>query len=539
MDASKLVVGDVVLLEVGHRVPADLRIVETNALEVDSSLLTGKYQPVRVTSEPVSEYVSYYNAPNIVFLGSTVAQGKGRGLVIATGNMPTLGAVSVALMDKTGILTMNKSHVAGVLMAQDVETDDEETKQFDGGLIADHESREKILAASFNIAALCNEANTAVEELASPRDDSAGRYSTIAGKSIDRGLLSWASQHIDMEELAAGRDIKIIIPFTHENMFSVAVVASRTKPGEAVVMAKGAPERVLAMCNSCVLGGCMRELTRDFRVDLQRMFDAEAEQGKRVVALAQCGPVNENETLHNLKDVNPNRGPSCLTFISVVALADPPREGARNMVEQLRGAGILVAMVTGDSVASATAVAHREGIYADTTTPVHTLNTLHGSLSPKPGDSRSIVITGEEVEQMSEVEWNYVFRHTEMVFARASIDHKLTIVKEFQKRGHIVSVTGDGVNDSAALHGADVGIATNGGSDVAREVAEVVLLRDDILAIPKAVKEGRLLFDNLQKAVLFALAGDCWSVLIPLLLAFCLGLPNPMTVFHMERSLAL
>eukprot|EP01034_Spumella_vulgaris_P037239 gene37239-45950_t len=282
----------------------------------------------------------------------------------APGNMPTLGAVSVALIDKTGIMTLNKSEVYGVLTAADVEIDadhEDEVKQTEE-LVCNVSHKNQILDKSYLIATLCNEANGAVEEMQHIDAVTSISYSTIAGKSIDRGLLMWSGQHINVEELIASRHIKMVIPFTHHHMFSVALVSVRDTPGEAVIMAKGAPERVLSMCSHCMIDGSTRVLTREFRIDLQRMIDAEAERGSRVVALAQSDPLDEVIALRDLKEINPSQGPSNLTFVSVVALADPPREG------------VIVALITGDSLASATSVAKREGIYADNAHPVHTLN---------------------------------------------------------------------------------------------------------------------------------------------------------------------
>ena len=145
----------------------------------------------------------------------------------------------------------------------------------------------------------------------------------------------------------------------------------------------------------------------------------------------------------------------------------------------------------------------------------------------------AVLVEGKDIEMLTRNGWDFVFAHSEMVFSRTTPDQKLQIVKESQRRGHRVGVTGDGVNDAPALKCADVGIAMNAGSDAAKDASAIVLLHNDFAATAHAVREGRLIFINLRKAIAYQIAGGGWSELLPVLATFFLGMPQPLSSFLM------
>eukprot|EP01034_Spumella_vulgaris_P045073 gene45073-56108_t len=340
--------------------------------------------------------------------------GRHQVLTKTPGNMLTLGAVSVALMDKTGVLTQNKAEVYRVLTAMDiVETDQSTNEAFIGG-------RNDALQATYHIAALCNESHTQDPRPVDDTQIELGRVNeseVIGSTSVDRGLLMWAREHINVDELRAGREVKTIIPFSGECFLSVSSVTLSKQPDKMVLMAKGAPEAVLPLCSHYMCAGHLKVLSDAFKGKLLKLINLEAERGSRIVIMTQSSESRNTIVENPNKETDPL---SDLVFVSAVAISDPPRDGAREMVAEIRSAGILVSMMTGDLVATATAVANSEKVFTGGRYPVHTLNTLHGSLISNTYGHLSIVVTGDDVDQMSDVEWDYVFQHPEVVFARTS-----------------------------------------------------------------------------------------------------------------------
>jgi sodium/potassium-transporting ATPase subunit alpha len=195
-------------------------------------------------------------------------------------------------------------------------------------------------------------------------------------------------------------------------------------------------------------------------------------------------------------------------------------------------------MVTGDAAATAQAIAEQVGILSGNIQP-HYFSTdfvenqdievgaVYGRLV------HGIVVVGNDLVTITAEGWDFIYSHSEMVFARTTPEQKLQIVKQGQLRGHIVGVTGDGVNDSPALKAADVGIAMNSGSDVAKDAASIVLLNDNFEAIVHGMEEGRLIFANLRKVIGYQIAAGCWSEVLPVLATFFFGIPQPLSSFLM------
>jgi len=292
---------------------------------------------------------------------------------------------------------------------------------------------------------------------------------------------------IDVEEKKYPRTD--LIPFESEHRFMATLHHSHT--GDGFIFLKGAPERVLTMCT--------RQLTADGDQPLDSAYwlsriEEVAEQGQRVLAIAVKGVPGEQIEL-NLHDVENN-----LILLGLFGLIDPPREEAIEAVSICEKAGIRVKMITGDHGATARAIARQ----------LNLVNT-------------DDVLTGQELELMSEDELRQCVLAVD-VYARVNPEHKLLLVRLLQEQGLIVAMTGDGVNDAPALKRADVGTAMGyNGTEAAKEAAEMVLADDNFASITHAVEEGRTVYDNLKKAILFILptnGGEALIILAAILLGF-------------------
>ena len=236
-----------------------------------------------------------------------------------------------------------------------------------------------------------------------------------------------------------------------------------------------------------------------------------------------------------------------LTLVGLVAIIDPPRPEIPEVIKTLRGAGIRIFMVTGDFALTAQAIARECGII---TNPNHVVSDA-AALSREQGEemslkgdgtapvhdlvglSRSIVVTGPDLMTLNDAQWDQlVSGYTEVVFARTTPEQKLRIVRELQARGHIVGMTGDGVNDAPALRAADIGIAMGGGSDIAIEAADMVLL-ESFSSIVEALRFGRVMFDNLKKTIAYLLPAGSFSEFWPVMTNLALGIPQILSSFLM------
>jgi len=583
INAEEVVPGDVVWLESGNRVPADIRLLSAHGLEVDESLLTGESLPVHKdpawTGEPETAVADRLN---MAHAGSVVTRGRAKGVVVATGTSTSVGqvaqdvlggeagkppllvrmerftnviaiviliaaavigtlgftlggytptemflfavalavsaipeglpvAMTVALAvattrmarrgvivrrltaveglgsctfvatDKTGTLTCNELTVQQVRLASGEQYDvTGEGFAPQGQVLAngkpviaeDHASLLHLVRASI----LCNEADL------HHRD---GEW-VWRGDAVDIALLSLG------EKLNQGREASLDqfrqvneIPFEPEQQFAATFHAA---DGETVVFAKGAPERILAMCDT--------QLDSHSRERAEQMAVRMAKEGFRVLAIAE-GRLGSSL---GADEIPPE--PANLRFLGLVGMIDPLRPGAREAVETCHQAGITVSMVTGDHQVTALAIARD-------------LDLAH--------DEKE-VITGAELVDKSPEELAALAARIR-VFARVAPHQKLQIVKASQEAGHFVAVTGDGVNDAPALRTANIGVAMGrSGTDVAREASEMVITDDNFATIVAGVEEGRVAYDNIRK-VIYLLISTGAAELVLMAMAVATGMP--------------
>ncbi|WP_225336325.1 cation-translocating P-type ATPase [Halomicrobium urmianum] len=585
--AEDVVPGDVVLLESGYRVPADVRLTATHDLEVDESPLTGESEAVLKDEDwEASGDVPLGDRRNMVHAGTNVTRGRGRGVVVATGAETTVGqlaedvtaveggqpplvmrmerftrAIGVAVIvaaaitailgvvihqydavemflfavalavsaipeglpvgmtvalgvasrrmadvgvivrrlvaveglgsctmiatDKTGTLTANELTARQLRLADGTTYDvtgegyDPDGAVLRDGVQTDAGSDDR-LARLARAAILCNEGTL------SRRD---GEW-TWRGDPTDVALLALGRKLGRTREGALAEYPQVEeIPFESEQRFSATFHRADDR---TAVFVKGAPERVVAMCD---------ETTTDASLaDLEAETEAMAREGYRVLAVAEGTLDGE------LDPEAPPPEPTGLTFLGFVGLIDPLRSGVRTAIATARRAGITVTMITGDHPETALAIARDLG------------------LAERPDE----VVTGVEIADRSTDDVRELLGTTH-VFARVSPEQKLDIVKAARDAGHYVAVTGDGVNDAPALRQANVGIAMGQmGTDVARDAAELVISDDNFATIVSGIEQGRIAYDNVRKIVYLLVSTGAAEVVL-VLLAIVAGMPLPLT----------
>lgn len=592
IQAELLVPGDVVLLQSGDRVPADIRLFRVKGFEVQESALTGESLPVEKQVEPVSEGSVIGDHRCMAYSGTLVTHGQGRGVVVATGaqtelghissmvagvesvttpllrqiaqfgrwltvgililaavnfafgvwvhaypmsemflasvslavaaipeglpailtitlaigvqrmaarsaiirSLPaveTLGAVNVICSDKTGTLTRNEMTVRTIATG-DCMFELEGTGYDPHGAISisSRETSSQELAVLTEVmrgAILCNDASLELNN-----NDYVVHGDPMEGALLIAGLKAG----LDIEEETKQFPRTDLIPFESEHRFMATLHHSHI--GDGFIFLKGAPEQVLEMCTyQKSVGGADQPIDTGFWLDRIEMMAAK---GQRVLAIAfKPAPTS----MVDLKFSDVDEG---LILLGMFGLIDPPRSEAIEAIRACERAGIRVKMITGDHGETARAIAEQLEL-----------------------KNSKDVLTGRELEQMSED----VLRQRVMeidVYARVNPEHKLLLVKLMQEQGLIVAMTGDGVNDAPALKRADVGTAMgHGGTEAAKEAAEMVLADDNFATIAAAVEEGRTVYDNIRKAILFILPTNGGEALV-ILAAVILGLQQlPLT----------
>jgi Ca2+-transporting ATPase len=585
--SEQLVPGDIVLLASGAKVPADIRLLSTVEMRVDESLLTGESVPAEKIPDAIEEAnLTPGDQRNIAFMGTVVVNGRGMGVVVETGEktvlgsiaheireaestraplqekfahfsnriglyvlaasvvlfalgiaigeavkemfmtvvavavaaipeglpvvltialavgvqrmagrnailrrlpaVETLGSTTVICTDKTGTLTKNEMTVKvvydGARAYELTGTGYDPAGEILHEWIPKAENERDHLAMCFRVGLLCNESSLYV-------DDGAWR---VNGDPTEGALIvSAAKAGLVAEEEKRKYSQIAIIPFESERGY----MATLHRYGdEKYIFVKGSPEKVLELCITCMETDGLRT------EEILRVSDRFASEGMRVLAMAyKKAPEGLAELRH--EDVQ-----SDLTLAGIQAMIDPPREEAVEAVKGCRRAGIRVIMITGDHPTTALAIAKMVGI-----------DTNGGR-----------VISGREIEQMTDQDlFDRVIKVS--VYARVAPHHKLRIVRQLMDHGEIVAVTGDGVNDAPALRAAHLGVAMGRkGTDVAKEASDMVVTDDNFAAIFHAVREGRIVFENIRKVVFFLIPTGV-AALGSIIGCLLLGIPIPYT----------
>lgn len=584
LPAEQLVVGDIVFLQSGDKVPADLRLLSTKNLQVQEASLTGESLPVEKTTNPVNEDTVLADRTAMVFSSTLVAQGQGKGVVVATANdteighintlladvemlvtpllrqiaefghlltkviiiiagltllfgiwvhdnswsemfiaavglavaaipeglpaimtitlaigvqrmvkrqaiirllpaVETLGAVTVICSDKTGTLTRNEMTATNIVTASGgiVNVTGEGYDPHGEFLSSDKAvqfQQHPVLTELLRSAILCNDAVLKEHDgdWVTHGDPTEAALLTVGMKAgLNLGGEADAWSRIDT------------IPFESQHQFMATL--HHDHQGHFIAYVKGAPERIFAMCD----WQRMREQDTAFDSSYwHNQMDELAKRGQRVLAIA-CKPFDQQLFELNFSDVEHG-----LCLLGLVGMIDPPREEATAAIKECQSAGIKVKMITGDHAKTAMAIAGEIGI-----------------------GRNERVLTGQQLEIMTDTELRTCVNDVD-VFARASPEHKLRLVVALQANGHVVAMTGDGVNDAPALKRADVGTAMGiNGTEVAKDAAEMVLVDDNFATIVDAVEEGRTVYDNLRKALLFILptnGGEAFIIITAILL---------------------
>lgn len=572
IDATELVPGDLVELEAGNILPADLRLTELASFKVDESALTGESQPVDKRLVPLHETgLPLGDRLNLGYKGTIATYGRARGLVVATGMQTELGKIAALLSGESGKTPLQKrlarfgQHLAWVVLAicaiifvagwlrgeapltmlltavslavaaipealpavvtislalgaarmvrqnalirrlPAVETLGSVTyicSDKTGTLTQNRMQVDCIWAAGENRPGLLGDDAAPWRELGLAMalcndavDDADGK---LSGDPTETALLEAAqAAGFNPGELQRTWPRLAELPFDSER----ARMSTLHREGDTVLMlVKGAPERVLALCGDQLGGNGTTVLDR---IALHNEAEQLAAQGLRVLAFAL-------KRLPRVPDaLDAATLETDLTFIGLAGLIDPPRPEAADAVAACKAAGIIPVMITGDHPATARAIASRLGIVGD----------------------GGKVLTGSKLAQLSLAEFE---REVESVrvYARINPEQKIKIVQALQDKGEFVAMTGDGVNDAPALKQADIGVAMGkGGTDVAREAAHMTLLDDNFATIVHAVSEGRRIFDNIRKFVKYTMtsnSGEIWTIF----LAPFLGLPIPLLPIH-------
>ncbi len=558
--AKELVPGDIVVLDTGDYIPADLRIIEAVNLKSQESSLTGESVPVEKTTEKIEEKeVGIGDRINMLFSSSLVTYGRGKGIVVETGmttevgkiagmldnteeqitplqeklnklgktlgivaiaicvvifmigliqgkepihmfmtavslavaaipeglvavstivlaigvqkmvkknaivkRLPaveTLGSSTVICSDKTGTLTKNQMTVERIFINGN-------TKDVEQYKDSNDLDLEKLVLANM----LCNDTKIAND-------------GTLTGDPTETALVDMGFK-LDFEPSIYDEMPRIgEVPFDSDRKLMTTI---NEVNGKYIVYTKGGVDELLARCNSYLLNGEIKQDLDNYSKIVRQKNEEMAKEALRVLSCAY------KELDHKPTDEEMTNIENDLIFVGMVGMIDPPREEAKKAVEKCKTAGIKTVMITGDHKITAAAIAKKLGIL----------------------ENEDEAITGTDLENMSDEELEKNVRHYS-VYARVSPEHKVRIVRAWQKNGEIVAMTGDGVNDSPALKQANIGCAMGiVGTDVAKEAADVILTDDNFATIVSAVEEGRRIYDNILKVIQFLLSSNVGEIVV-------------------------
>eukprot|EP01022_Parablepharisma_sp_SALTPOND_P023087 TRINITY_DN479_c0_g1_i1.p1 TRINITY_DN479_c0_g1~~TRINITY_DN479_c0_g1_i1.p1 ORF type:complete len:895 (-),score=95.76 TRINITY_DN479_c0_g1_i1:82-2766(-) len=372
---------------------------------------------------------------------------------------------------------------------------------------------------------------------------------TTLGNPTEAGMVKFVASVVDLNNTRQESPAAFEIPFNSAIKYNVMIrkILNQEKFSHYLLIMKGAAEKVLRRCNKVNINGEVVEMTEEIQQDIERQNALFASNGERVLGLAylELDPKLYSEDVEFVAEgMHKNVPTTELVFHGLISLYDPPRLDVDRSVEKCRSAGIKVIMVTGDQPETAKAIAHQCHIITDLSLEYGNLRKTGLSEEEAYRKCRAIVIHGDELLKKHREDAKKPFidpekdlylqewlSKKEIVFARMNPAQKLIIVDACQKLGHIVAVTGDGVNDTPAIEQANIGIAMGSGSDVAKDAADMVLLSDDFNSIVTGVEEGRLIFDNMKKSIVYTLTSNIPEI-GPFLLYIALQIPLPLTTLQ-------
>jgi len=595
IDTHDLVIGDVIVVEAGDRIPADARILSaTPNFACEEASLTGEAAAIRKDADTLQDpNTSVADRTNMLFTGTSVVEGKAQAVVTTTGmqtelgriagmiqqipeestplqrkldllgkqlvivslglvaivfaveilhgrsfmntllvavslavaavpeglpavvtialamgvqrmasrhalvrklhSVETLGATTVICTDKTGTLTRNEMTVRTVVTPDatyavtGIGYDPGGAIQL-GGEEIDPAARRDLMAALY-AGVLCNGAEFGQDEH--------GTWSVVGDPT--EGAILVAAQKSGIDRAAVWEDQPLVAELPFDARRKCMSMIRRDDSGRLVVYTKGAPDMILEFCPSALVDGTVVPLDENLRGRILASNEALAGQALRVLAVAR----------RDLEDDSSAFAPELverdMTFLGLIAMMDPPRDEVRTAIAECADAGIRTIMITGDHKATAVAIARDLGFYRE--------------------DSRAL--TGRELDELSDEAFDEQLPMV-TVYARVAPEHKLRIVRAWRKRGEIVAMTGDGVNDAPAIKEAHIGVAMGiTGTDVTKEVSDMVVTDDNFASIVAAVEEGRAIYDNILKFVHYLLSCNLGEIIL-MFLASVLGQPTPL-----------
>ncbi|KAI8905442.1 hypothetical protein EDD86DRAFT_241269 [Gorgonomyces haynaldii] len=442
----------------------------------------------------------------------------------------TLGAITLLATDKTGTLTRNQMTVTyvwtGLKLFFATSQSASET-QVAAPLDNSHEGVDEIL----HMSVLCSRARF-------EKDEGPINERPVLGDATEAGLLRNAALKLPEFDKALEKYPKVFeIPFNSTNKWAMTIHRKKHSNGHFMIYLKGAPERVLKLCSTFFDGKQAIPLTEEHTAAFDKTYKFMASKGHRVLAFSALALPGDKFPEDFVFSKDPLNFPQeNLTFYGLVSLEDPPKHGVREAIGHCREAGIKVMMVTGDHPLTAEAIGRKINLMLQDTKEIIAQKRGVDISQVPESEVRAIVIHGEKIDSLTEADWENIFSKDEIIFARTSPKHKLQIVKHAQSLGHIVGVTGDGVNDSPALKKADLGIAMNeSGSDVSKEAAAMILVDDNFASTVNGIEEGRLIFQNLKKSIQYTVTHTMPEVYANLLF-IAVPLPLPLAAIQIVMT---
>jgi len=585
IETEKLVPGDIIIITAGDRLSADVRLLEVNNLEIEEANLTGESLPVVKSTKSLEVGVVLAERENMAYQGTVVIKGKAKGLVVATGqetemgkiatqlnevseektplqkrliklghqitylffflclfifivgvlaghpvlmmfytsvavavsaipegllvsitvilaigmqtilkkkalvtkliSAETLGSTTVICTDKTGTITTGEMQVTHIEAFN-------QKYSLDGKRLKEKLMIGREILLSLKIGMLCNEAVILNEE------DELTDWE-IVGSATDRALLLAGVQAgLNKNQLEKETPMLDEIPFDSEMKIMISLRELDEK--ENIVYVKGAPEKILEHLSFVENGSQRQKIDQSMKQKITEISYDLSNKGLRLIALAYQ-PLSKE--IKKIEDIFPKGEIKDLTWVGLMGIKDPLRAEAKETIKLARQAGLKVVILTGDNRVTAKSIAQELGLIIE----------------------KNNIIDGQELLKLNDEELKHRVREIK-VYSRVTPADKLRIIKAWKEVGEVVAMTGDGINDAPALKQADIGIALGSGTEVAKETADLILLDNNFSTIIAAIKQGRVIYDNIKKVILYLLS-DSFSEIFVIFGSFILALPLP------------